>query len=449
MDKKDTSKKDLIDYIISIKNSKNKESWYEIGNKFKIEPADGLRSKKDKKYRKRSIARETQRIYQNYLKQKDNLKLTKEVYKNKKLLYETYKDKPDDEVIEDPEYKLVSYTSNPYGGSWKKYKKIEDPYTEENLERLKEILLKDDNPIKPESYHISKEINFKGLFIYGADKHIGALTKEDSIYKNNYNKKEIRKRIFDYTINEIEKWKNIFQPKILDSLFILDLGDALDGFNQKTTGGLRGTSNHTLPQQLNNREQHDLYVEIHKDLFDYVVKEKYASNIYYIATSNSNHGGDFEYAAMKNLETYLNLRYPFIHTYVSFKPLNHFIYGDHCIIFGHGKDSEDLKNGFPLVLNDKIKNYIAEYIDINNLKDYNISFISADLHQSAETYGENFRYKKVLSQYGSSKWAHSNFGSGAPGLSTELFLKDGSKIYKSDEFFDTGSVSNTGIYFRK
>src|SRR5690606_35289266 len=103
-----------------------------------------------------------------------------------------------------------------------------------------------------------------------------------------------------------------------------------------------------------NREQHDFYVELHKELFDCIVTNGFAKDIYFVATSNSNHGGDFEYGAMKNLETYLNVKYPSIKTVVSYKPFNHFIYGKHCIIFGHGKDDEDMKNGLPLVLNDKV-----------------------------------------------------------------------------------------------
>jgi hypothetical protein len=106
-----------------------------------------------------------------------------------------------------------------------------------------------------------------------------------------------------------------------------------------------------------------------------------------------------------------------------------------------------MKNGLPLVLNPKVENVLADYIRINKLEEYNVSFISGDLHQSAETYAKNFRYKKVLSQYGSSKWMHTNFGSGQPGLSSEVYVKDSKKIWKEDDFFDMENESNTGIDF--
>jgi len=433
----------IIDYLLSKSGQLPRgETWYDVGTKFGVESPNKKRSKESRSYKKKSIGRKTQEIWQNYIKQKNNLNLNKEIYKKGKLEWETYKNKPKDVKINHEEYDIEKLTTNPYGGAWFKLKRKENFYTEKHLEKLKQILLKE---VKPFYYDSELEHNNKGLFIYGSDKHIGALTKENSIYTNKYNKEEIINRIFKSTISEIEKWINEFGT--FDSLFIMDFGDSLDGFNNKTVSGLKNISSHTLPQQLNNREQHDFYVEIHKKLFDQITKLNYANEIFFIATSNSNHGGDFEYGAMRNLETYLNVKYPNIKTYVSYKPFNHFFYGNHCIIFGHGKDDEDMKHGLPLTLNEKVKNYISDYINVNKLNKYTISFISGDLHQSAETYGDNFRYKKVLSQFGSSKWMHTNFGSGCPGLSSEVFVKEKNKIYKTDTFFKIENQSNTGIDF--
>jgi hypothetical protein len=433
----------VIDYLLSHSGQLPKgETWYDVGIKCGVEAPDKKRAKKDRSYKKKSIGREAQRQWQRYLNQKNDLSLDKEIYENGELKWETFKKKPEDVQINHDDYDIEKITTNPYGGAWFKLKKKENFYVEEHLEKLTQILTEN---ITPLNYELNVEHNEKGLFIFGADKHIGALTKENSVYTNKYDKQEIKRRLIQNTLQEIETWVSEFGA--FNSLFIMDLGDALDGYNQKTTGGLRGTSSHTLPQQLNNREQHDFYVEVHKELFDILATKQYAKDIYFIATSNSNHGGDFEYGAIRHLETYLNIKYPNIRTYVSYKPLNHFFYGKHCIIFGHGKDDEDMKSGLPLTLNEKVKNYINDYITVNNLNEYTISFISADLHQSAETYGDNFRYKKVLSQYGSTKWMHTNFGSGSPGLSSEVFVKDKKKIYKTDEFFEIDNQSNTGIDF--
>lgn len=436
-------KKQIINYLLSKSgNLDNKETWYDIGIKFGVEPKNKERALNDEVYKKKSIRTKTNDIWREYIKQTNKLVAVKQTYIDGELKFETFKEKPEDIKINHEDFDIERLTTNPYGGAWLKLKRKEKIFEQEHLDILKEILTKELSPVAVNTPNI---VNDKALFIYGSDKHIGALTKEDSIYTNKYDREEMRQRIVIQTLNQIRHNINLYGQ--FDSLFIMDLGDALDGFNGKTTGGLRGTSSHTLPQQLNNREQHDYYLELHKELFDTIAVNLFAKNIYFIATSNSNHGGDFEYGAMRNLETYLNIKYPNIKTYVSYKPYNHFTYGKHCIIFGHGKDDEDMKNGLPLVLNDKVSNILNNYITINKLNNYNISFISGDLHQSAETYAKNFRYKKVLSQYGSSKWMHTNFGSGNPGLSLEIFFKNDKIIHKQDIFFNIKNESNTGITF--
>lgn len=441
-----TIKKQIIDHLLSNSGKLGEgETWVSIAEKFGIEPSDKERAANDDAYRRKTIGRTAQRYWESYLKQKNKLELKKEIYQDGKLKWETFGFKPEEvEYPDSDEFEVERYTTNPYGGAWMKLKRKEKIHTDEHLLKLKEILTEE---INPQDYNIEEPVlHDRGLFIYGADKHIGALTKKDSIYTNDYDEKEIERRIILKTIQNIKRARNMFG--VLESLFIMDLGDALDGFNQKTTGGLRGTSTHTLPQQMNNREQYDTYVRVHKILFDLIVQEKLAKNIYFVATSNSNHGGDFEYCAMRNVEDYLNLKYPFIQTVVNYYPLNHFIYGNHAIIFGHGKDDEDMKSGMPLNLNDKVENYLNDYIRMNSLEMYNVTFVSADLHQSSENYGKALRYKKVLSQYGSTKWMHTNFGSGSPGVSFDIFEKGSKLIWKADDFFDIDNQSNTGISFK-
>ena len=434
-------KKQVIDYLLSKSgNLDSGETWYHVGKRFGIESPNKERASKDKTYEKKSIGREAQRIWQSYLKKKNNLQLTKEIYQDGKLKFETFKEKPKDVQINHEDFDIERITTNPHGGAWFKLKRKEKYLDKEHQEELVKLLT---NIITPIKYIPPSQNNDKALFVIGSDKHIGALTKEDSVYTNKYDKETMKQRIVINTLMSIQK--NVELHGVFESLFIMDLGDALDGFNQKTTGGLRGTSSHTLPQQLNNREQHDFYVELHKELFNTIMNNKFAKKIYFIATSNSNHGGDFEYGAMKNLETYLNVKYPDIKTFISFKPFNHFIYGNHCIIFGHGKDDEDMKHGLPLTLTDKVENYFNDYIKINGLQNYNVSVITGDLHQSAETFGKSLRYRKVLSQFGSTKWMHTNFGSGSPGLSLEVFMKNSNIILKEDVFFHIENESNTGI----
>lgn len=437
-------KKDLIDYMLS-KSGKlgENETWYDIAVKFNFQVPDKERAKTDKKYARECLKKAAHKVWKRYVAQQAKLKLDKQIYVDGKLKFETFKNKPEPAgSIDHTQYEIDRITTNPYGGAWYKMKRKEDFHTEKHLEILKEMLTEKIEPVIIDQPQSSAN---KALFIYGSDKHIGALTKVNSVYKNKYDREEIKRRLVLLTLHEIERAKHLHGT--FDALFIMDLGDALDGFEGKTTRGLSGASGHTLPQQLNNRDQHDFYVEVTKLLFDSLAIAGYSKKIYFVATSNSNHGGDFEYGAMRHLETYLNVKYPEISTVVNVFPLNHFTYGKHAIIFGHGKDDEDMRAGLPLTLNDKVEKYVADYIRVNKLEDYNVTLVSGDLHQSAETYGNNFRYKKVLSQYGSTKWMHTNFGSGSPGLTSEVMERDSSRIHKMDEFFKIGEQSNTGIKF--
>jgi len=420
---------------------KEDQSWYQLGLDHGVESPKPKKAKKDPIYAKKSIGTKTQDIWRTYLKQQSRLELFKQNVSNGEVTSEVYKKVENIPVdINYEDYDIERVTTNPNGSPWLKMKKRIKLFDEAHIKDLKEVLTAELEPIEIE-YTVS---NNNHLFIFSSDKHIGALTKENSVYTNKYDKEEITKRLFTLTFGLIHKLKSIYGK--FESIYYMDLGDALDGFDNKTTRGLGGASLHTLPQQLNNREQHDLYIEVHKKLFDSIIANNVANKVYYITTSNSNHGGDFEYGAMRHLETYLNVKYPEIKTFVSYKPLNHFIVDNTAIIFGHGKDDEDMRNGFPLVLNDKVENYINDYIRVNKLTDYKITVVSGDLHQSATTYGKNFRYKKVLSQYGGSKWIHTNYGSDTPGISCDVLHQDLGFI-NNDYLFPTEDKSNTGIEF--
>jgi hypothetical protein len=112
------------------------------------------------------------------------------------------------------------------------------------------------------------------------------------------------------------------------------------------------------------------------------------------------------------------------------KFLEHFEYGKHVFIFTHGKDNEDRKFGLPLQLNDKTENFVNKYIDYHNIdKSKNIHLIKGDLHNESQQLGQTFRYRNVLSMYGSSKWIHNNFGPGIAGVSFDIVNKQSDDIY--------------------
>src|SRR5574343_111528 len=265
--------------------------------------------------------------------------------------------------------------------------------------------------------------NRKALFVYTSDKHIGAYVSGDAIYENSYNALtfETRMRLL---LAEILYLNNTFGS--FDDVFILDLGDALDGQNGQTTRG-----GHRLPQNMNNKEAFETYLRVHKNFYDSLVSNSVAHSYHAYTVTEDNHSGDYGYYAARSLETYLNLVYPQIETRVFKKFIEHFTYGHHTFMVTHGKDSEDMKHGFPLVLNDKAENYINKYIRYHNISTPNIHFIKGDLHQESSQVTDSFRYRNVLSMFGSSKWMMNNFSStGKGGCSIEIVEKDTSRIFQ-------------------
>ncbi len=259
------------------------------------------------------------------------------------------------------------------------------------------------------------------LLVYTADKHVGALTKPDSHYSNEYDfnvffarMKQVYNQIFK-AVTTYGKFKQIV---------FVDLGDALDGLDGKTTRG-----GHTLPQNMDNKEQFNSYINVHKILFDNIIQSNFAENYKFQLLTNDNHSGDLAYFANSMLKTYLDLKYPSVtHTTLQEKFIDYIKIENHCFIFTHGKDSEDLKFGFPMHLNDKTENYINKYIIEKRLSDYTCHFIKGDLHKHNSEQSTLFRYKNVASIYGSSKWIHNNFGNTKPGYSLEILDLDDNSI---------------------
>ena len=215
-----------------------------------------------------------------------------------------------------------------------------------------------------------------------------------------------------------------------DRIYLVDLGDPLDGYNGQTTRG-----GHKLPQNMDNRQQFDTFVKVHKKWFDSLVQIEAANAIHFIAATEDNHAGAFGYCANRAIEIYLNVKYPDIKTRIMSKFIEHEIYGEHCLMFCHGKDSEDRKHGMPLKLDLRTESYINDYIDSFNLHGKYNHFIKGDLHQEANEFGKRFRYKNVLSLYGASKWIHNNFGSNKSGICLEVLEKNSSKLHQHSIVF--------------
>lgn len=397
--------------IQEILNGGKRGSWYALANKYQIR-LDGDYGQRSKS------ANDVWRKFTR-LTNKDNSDLStikQTLDKNGEVVFETKKMVTEpvelhEAILEGK--RIQKITVNPYGRPWVTYVTEKESVEEINKDFIFEELDKlfSHKQVEKEESKIDFNFSFSGehLLVYTSDKHIGASIPDNSIYQNDYNKEEFERRMM-YIASKIS---SLGSKK---KLFIFDLGDALDGFNGQTTRG-----GHKLPQNMNNKEQFQTYLDVHKKFFDHILDNgNMYEEIYFICSANNNHGGDADYMAMKAFEIYLSKINPFIKVIVSDKFIDHLEVKDdndleYTLIFTHGKDDSDLKHGLPLHLNDRTENYINNYIDYHGLDTRKpIHFIKGDLHQSSTQYAKRFRYKNVGSIFGSSKWIHSNFGNTRP-----------------------------------
>jgi hypothetical protein len=271
--------------------------------------------------------------------------------------------------------------------------------------------------------------NQKALFVYLSDRHIAAYVGGVAMYANSYDKTVYKKRLAE-VLHEIHYQKSIFGK--FEDVFIIDLGDKMDGLDGYTTRG-----GHKLPQNMNNREAFEVAVEAEKEFIDSVIASDVANNYHVYQNANSNHGGDFDYMVNRALEIYVNTKYPQVSTKIFQRFIEHVQYGDHCFMFTHGKDDADMKHGLPLHLNDKVENYLRKYLMYNKIDPDTsyVSLVKGDLHMSASQGAYGFRYRNVLSLFGGSKWIGTNFGPNRPGCSYEIVEKYTERILEGNIMF--------------
>ena len=284
-----------------------------------------------------------------------------------------------------------------------------------NTENFKEDFNRFLQNYKPKSNSFLPQVYDNILFVYTSDKHIGAKTKENSLFDNEYNAEVFNQRM-KKTADEIIRLNFIYP---FEQIVIMDLGDTVDGFNSLTTRG-----GHSLPQNMTNREVYQTFLDVHLNFMDYLISNARCKNFAYITAGESNHGGDFEWICNKSLETALNLKFPQVQTYIGDKFVEHFEFGDYCFIICHGKDIEDMKYPLPKNLDPKTELWIKSYIDQHKIKSNHISFIKGDLHLASTEYSDFFRYKNVLSMYGSSKWVQTNFMKNTKGVCMDILSND-------------------------
>lgn len=259
-------------------------------------------------------------------------------------------------------------------------------------------------------------ISDKALFIYIADDHAGLVLK-DSLYNREYSQGTYTNRLLQIA-NEVKNLKETFSE-----MYIVRLGDEMDGYNGKTT-----RYDHDL-ESLSNKEQFDMYTVSNKIFYDEIFTSGKANNYNLISLSNSNHTGKgFSYIANKALEFWLEAKYPFVKVSQQERFIDTIRFGNHVIGLVHGKDEKYMKAPMPLNLDFKTDLWLMEYYKKYILEGSFVSTIKADIHKFNINQGKSGRYVNVPSISSGSAWIEHNFGDSESGALLEIYTADSKNI---------------------
>lgn len=253
-------------------------------------------------------------------------------------------------------------------------------------------------PYKELPVNLNNQDNkYPDLIIWLSDLHIGAYNAKYSSYIQlpSYNVTEIKSRL--------ARIVESFVGQEFHSVYVVNLGDAIDGFNKETTRG-----GHQLPEILDNKEISEAFIECLTEFFATLTSKVKCDNFNYLSIGESNHGGSFEWLNQKLLASYLT-KYN-VNSYISQYPIDNFVIGKHLFIYLHGKDDANQFRSFPLTLNQNTELWFNYYISEKCISNEHIYVVKGDLHNYAYTTGKQFDYISVGSMYGSSNYIVSNFG---------------------------------------
>ena len=256
---------------------------------------------------------------------------------------------------------------------------------------------------------VSKKV-YSGEFdkLVFTDVHIGmdSSDKGRSLYPSEWNE--------DILFERLEKMISYTLAKQNSNiLYILDLGDYLDGFNGQTTRG-----GHTLPQNMSNQKAFDVGF-LFKTLLITQLSPFY-DKIYVRNICNDNHSGDFSYFVNQFFKTYVerDLKNVIVTNQTLF--IDHEIIGKKCFVTTHGKDTHNLKFGFRPKIDANQINKILGYLNTNQLlnKGYEIIFEKGDSHLYLfdSSSSDVFKYYNYPAFSPSSNWVMTNFQLGKSGF---------------------------------
>lgn len=261
-----------------------------------------------------------------------------------------------------------------------------------------------------------------------SDAHVG-LDVSDGLFNYEYTPQIFTKQINEVFIPTVLNNVNLFKAK---KVVISDLGDMADGWDGYTTRG-----GHKLPQNATEMEVFSTIlkakIQIILALVDNGVRDLTLQSV-----GNDNHAGKFARLINEAILVYAQA----INLPCKIDNLNKFLehrkYGNHSFLITHGKDDKEMKNGFPMELNNKVEAWVARYITHHNIKEHYIHLEKGDLHQIGFKKSQLFDYRNFGSFAPPSKWVQHQLFAGDcySSFSVQAIHKYDPTIYHSDYFLN-------------
>lgn len=261
-----------------------------------------------------------------------------------------------------------------------------------------------------------------------ADIHAGSLGNDKTPFPTMYTKQDMRDRLKTF----VEKTYEFTGAKKYEEVWLVNLGDALNGWDSQTT-----RKGHEVPS-LSNKDQFDIFLELMCEYYETIFNSNLTNKYKVINILNDNHiGSSLNYIVMKAIELYLSQKYPQVEFIQQWDFIKTYTFGKHMIALTHGKDEKVMKFPMKMVLDEKLDNWLNQYFLHQGATPitHHLSLIKGDLHSKNESYGKFGRYVNVPSVMGTSDYIALNYGFSKAGAVIEEYHKTSPNINSQTIWF--------------
>ena len=309
---------------------------------------------------------------------------------------------------------LKSHKNNTWTYSILTVSQIKDFYNLEELGKKLNNIIPKCSPIKLSK--VDTKTNHGLLTLNLADIHAGSLGNDKTPFPTMYTKQDMRNRLKMF----VEKTLEFTENKKYEEVWLINLGDALNGWDSQTT-----RKGHEVPS-LSNKDQFDIFLELMIEYYETMLNSNLTNTYKVINILNDNHiGSSLNYIVMKSIELYLSQKYPEVQFIQQWDFIKTYTYGKHMIALTHGKDEKVMKFPMKMVLDEKLDNWLNQYFlhqGATPLTHY-LSLVKGDLHSKNESYGKFGRYVNIPSLMGTSDYIALNYGFSKSGAVIEEYQK--------------------------